>query len=113
MSLKSFAIRYSLLLAAVAGMTVFASCTESGNRSQTDHEAIVARQLVVEQFGSDVWESDTAYNTFFARCPDGSVWLVTYDRYQPASRWTTEKPTRISAKTMIFDSLVKIPAEEP
>ena len=81
--------------------------------TRPDSEAVVARQLVVEEFGPDVWESTTTHNTFIARSPDNSVWLIVIERAYGGDRWTAETPTRIAAKTMIFNGTVPLPAEEP
>lgn len=103
-------MKHCLLIALSA---VLLSCNTPDERPRPDTEALVGRQLVVEQFGSEVWESASNYNTFLARCPDGSVWMVVIGRAQGASRWTPELDTRIIGKTMIFPATVPLPTEKP
>lgn len=101
------------IITLIASLFLLGACTPNDSRPHPDSEALAGRQLVVEEFGPDVWESTTNYNTFIARSPDNSVWVVVIARAQGATRWTTELPTRIIAKTMIFNGTVPLPAEEP
>jgi hypothetical protein len=102
---------YPILLASVT--LALAACSDNADLPRPSTDAILGRQLVVEKFGSEVWESTVNYNTFFARCPDGSVWLVVIHGAQGASRFTSELPTRIGASTMIFPGTVPLPTEKP
>lgn len=95
------------LLTLVITSMMLVSCTIKDTGAQ-DHEAIVARQLVVEEFGPDIWKSDSIRDAFIARCADGSVWLVTFQRSD-----LKNAQTKLSAKTMIFDAMIKVPTEEP
>jgi hypothetical protein len=113
MNLKSRLGRIGAILSVASILSLAVSCTPKDDRSAPDTGAIAGRQLVVEQFGPDVWESTTNYNTFIARSPDNSVWLVVIQRAYPGDRWTSATPTRIATKTMIFNGTVPLPAEGP
>ncbi len=90
----------------------FVSCSSDDERPCPDTEALIGRQLIIDQFGPDVWESTTNYNTFLARCPDNSVWLVVIERPHTGGLHSPDTPTRIKAKTMIFNGTVPLPTEK-
>jgi hypothetical protein len=101
-------MKNKLLILAISAIVIIASVS-CKTHHQPDAEALIGRQLVIEQFGNEVWESASNDNTFIARCPDGSVWMVLVSRPETTEWRGPELETRITGKTMIFPGTVHLP----
>jgi hypothetical protein len=105
MNRKSYA-HLASVFTVIATLFLFGACSsrEDGSASPT---ALASRQLVVENFGKEVYALNSKGTDFISRCPDGSVWHVVVC-------WSyNDKKLEVFARTQIFPETVPMPAEEP